>query len=515
MRKSCGLSLLLLVASCSRCGEKGAASAEELIPSHPPGAVVSAPLAVLAGHLQSLGGRAASLPGGEQLADLRKGIAARLGFDPFTREGLLAAGIDPDRAAAMGLLSQGQPSELVLALPLANADLFMETAQRLAVDRSGYTQAKEGALQAKVFVRGNSQLGIAVVRGYGLIARGADAGKLLSQATALKPEASLAQDPGLKAMRGKLGGGQDLVIYAPQGSPFPAQYGAPPLPGDLALSVASSAQGLALRLIAQLPPESAARAQGVLPGGGSWLASLLPEDAAVKARLGIAAPQLLSALAKVPRLLPLLERADLTELFASLSPGAAVSLGVEKTANLGQLVDYGLDWRKKSPFDTVQLVALAQIADEPRFTKALGALILRLPALGMQIARTGSDFQITYSGGKGARFGVREVEGKKIAYVIGGALAPEELKRAPADKSPEAAMLSQDPGAAARADFGKLYDKIHALSQDAFGSGPQSYVTRSLLAQVIDPLRPMRVTLGVLANPGSLDATLDVELVAP
>ena len=506
LRKPCALALLLVAASCSRCGQKSAASAEELIPAHPPGAIVTVPLAVLAAHLQSLATRAESLPGGDQLGDLKKGIAARLGFDPFTREGLLAAGIDPDRGAAIGLLSPGKPAELIVALPLVNADTFMETAQRLAVDRSGYTPSGEGAQKAKVFVRGSSQLGIAVVRGYGLIARGAGAGKLIQEAAGRKPSESLAQDEGLKAMRGKLGAA-DLVIYAPQGSALPAQYGAPPLPGDVALSMAPSSSGLAMRLIAQLPPESAARARAILPGGGAWLASLLPEDAVMKARLGIAPTQVLSKLLKVPQLAPLLEKADLGELFASLAPGASISLGVSKTANLAHAVDYGLDWRKQSPFETIQLVALAQIADQPRFDKALDALLLRLPSMGMQIARAGSDFQITYSGGKGARFGTRELDGKKVAYVIGGALEPGALK---AGKGAE-----QDAGATASADFGKLYDAIHALPPEAFGTGPQAMVTRSLLGQVIDPLRPLRVSSSVLANADSLTANLDVELVAP
>ncbi|HEX4385205.1 MAG TPA: hypothetical protein VH083_19735, partial [Myxococcales bacterium] len=462
-----------------------------------------------------LAARAESLPGGEQLGDLRKGITARLGFDPFTREGLLAAGIDPDRAAAIGLLAPGKPADLIVAVPLTNADLFMETAQRLAVERSGYTPAGEGTRQAKVFARGNGQLGIAVVRGYGLITRGADAGALISQAAARKPEETLARSEGLKAARSKLGGGQDFLIYAPKGSPFPAQYGAPPLPGDLALSIAPSAQGLALRLIAQMPPDAAAKAQAVLPGGGAWLSGLLPAEAPVKARMGVAAPQLLSLLMKVPQLVPLLEKADLGELFASLAPGASLSLGVEKTANLAQIVDYGLDWRRKSPFDTVQLVALAEVADEARFTKAIDALLPRLPALGMQAVRTGDDVQVNYSGGKGALFGWRKLEGKTVAYVLGGALKPEDLKRAAADKSPEAAVLAQNAGAAARADFSKLYDAVHALPPESFGSGPQAYVTRSLLGQVVDPLRPVRVTLGVMAGATSLDATLDLELVAP
>ena len=512
MRRRCALALLLLAASCSRCGEKNAASAEELLPSHSPGAIVTAPLGSLSGHLAMLAGRAASLPGGEQLADLRKGISARLGFDPFTREGLLAAGIDPDRGAAMAMLSSETPPRTLLAVPLVKPELFLQTTQRFLVERSGYAPVTG---QPQLFERRGVQLGLAIVRGYGVIARGPDAAALLSQSAARKVEESLARDNGLNDMRGKLGGAQDLLIYAPQGSPLPARYGSPPLPGDFALSLSSSAQGVALRLIAQLPAEAGAKVQAVLPGGGSWLAGLLPSGAALKARLGVAAPQLLSVLQKVPQLAPILEKADLAELFASLAPGASLSVGVEKTANLAQLVDYGLDWRRKSPFETVQLVALAQVADEKRFSKALDALVLRLPSLGAQVARTGDDFQITYAGGKGVRFGLREVEGKKVGYVIGGSLKPEELKSAAADKDPEAAALAQDPGAAVRVDFGRLYDAIHALPQDAFGSGPQSYVTRSLVGQVIDPLRPVRVSLGVMASPASLDASLDLELLPP
>ena len=63
--------------------------------------------------------------------------------------------------------------------------------------------------------------------------------------------------------------------------------------------------------------------------------------------------------------------------------------------------------------------------------------------------------------------------------------------------------------------FGKLADHIHALPESTYGTGPQSYVTRSVVAQVIDPLRPLRVTAGLQAQPGFLDASLDVEIAAP
>ena len=82
-------------------------------------------------------------------------------------------------------------------------------------------------------------------------------------------------------------------------------------------------------------------------------------------------------------------------------------------------------------------------------------------------------------------------------------------------RSADAPALYLDAGAAARADFGKLATAIHALPEGTFGSGPQSYVTRSVVGQVIDPLRPLRLTLGLQAQPDSLGATLDVEIAAP
>jgi hypothetical protein len=506
MRKVCAAALILL-AGCGRCGStESAKSAEELLPAQVSAAVVTAPLGGFMQHAAALSDRAAALPGGEQLSDLRKGIAARLGFDPSTREGLLSAGIDPDRGAAVALLPNAQ---MVLALPLVKPDVFLQTAQRFLVDRAGYAPS---AGHPQVFERRGSQLGLSVVHGYGVVVRGADAGALLAEASQRKPEQSLAKNAGFASMRQKLGA-QDLLLHAPAGSDMAARFGWK-LPGEAALALTSSAQGIAVRLLAQLPQEDAAKGQAALPGGGSWLVGLLPKDAPVRARLGVSAPQLLSLAQSVPQVAQVLAKIDPSELFASLAPGAALSVGVEKTASLAHLVDYGLDIRKQSPFQTVQLVALAQVADEQRFSSALAKVIEQLPLVGANVSRTKDDFQITYAGGKGARFGVRDIEGKKVAYVIGGSLDPKDLKRAAPDKNPEAAALIEDPGAAARVDFGKLYDAIHALPPDTYGSGPQSYVTRSLVGQIVDPLRPLRVSLAVLAHPDSIGGTLDVEIAA-
>src|SRR2546430_15323513 len=107
--RSRGLALLLLAAAgCSRCGRTSAAAAEELLPAHPGGAVVTAPLGAVAQHLAALIDRASSLPGGEQLGEARRVAAAQLGFDPLAREGLLSAGLGPERAAA-GAFFEAEP----------------------------------------------------------------------------------------------------------------------------------------------------------------------------------------------------------------------------------------------------------------------------------------------------------------------------------------------------------------------------------------------------------------------
>src|SRR5207244_3934442 len=118
--RSRGWALLLLAAAgCSRCGEPSARTAEELLPGHPGAAVVTARLGAIAQHLAALADRASSLPGGEQLGEVRRAVAARSGFDPLTREGLLAAGLDPDRGAAAALFEGPRRGEFGAAPPAA------------------------------------------------------------------------------------------------------------------------------------------------------------------------------------------------------------------------------------------------------------------------------------------------------------------------------------------------------------------------------------------------------------
>ena len=513
MRSRLWALLLLAAAGCSRCGGRSAASAEELLPAHPAGAVVTAPLGIVAQHLVALADRAGSLPGGEQLGEARRGVTAQLGFDPLTREGLSSAGLDPERGAAVVLLDR---QEWIASLPVAKPDLFLQMVQRLLVERGGFAPAAAQPRGAKIFERRGQRVGVAVVRGYGLLARTADPGAAVDQVETRPPEQTLARDPGLQTARERLGA-RDFIAWVPGDSALPRRALRGPLPGNAAVGTLTSERGTATRLYVELPAEQATRAQAALPGGGAALVELLPADAPLRARLGIAPARLLESVRADPELASLLDRlhgAD-AEAFASLAPGAAVSLGLASGANIGQAVDYGLDWRRKSPFDTVQLVALAEVADRPRLTRALEQIARALPELGARVERTGEDFQVTYAAGRGARFGLREIEGKPVAYLLGGPLRPEEIRRTPKASNPESAVLYADAGAAIRVDFGRLAASLRQLPQNAYGTGPQSYVARSLVGQVIEPLRTVRLTLATEAFPDRMGGIVDVELVAP
>ncbi|HWE24827.1 MAG TPA: hypothetical protein VG496_12895, partial [Myxococcales bacterium] len=200
--------------------------------------------------------RAAQLPFGEQLGSWRRAFTAQLGFDPLSRDGQLAAGLDPDRSAALVLLPGEERPGWIMALPLGRADAFGQTLDRLLRERAGFLHREDesrGKLRVAVYSREGQRdrVAFAVVRGYGVIAFGDDPAAAIAAAAARPKEASLATDSRLAAARQRLGG-QDLTMVAPAGSGLSRRLAMRPLPGDLDLGVTSTSGGVSGKLFFQM-----------------------------------------------------------------------------------------------------------------------------------------------------------------------------------------------------------------------------------------------------------------------
>ena len=534
--KTTALCLLLVAAAgCSRCGPSPSASAEELLPQQGAMAASSGLLGALGQHVAALIERAALVPGGEQLTDLRKQLSAELGFDPLTREGQLSAGLDPDRAAAFVATlpdgAQGRPS-WVVALPLSKPDQFVATADKLFQQRSGLpirAEEPRGEVKIVVFSRTGAphKLAYAVVRGHGVIARGTDPAAEIAAAAARTKDTSLTANGPWSAAKTLLTEGRttpgDLLIFAPEESALGSRIAGRPLGGNSSLALSFSATGLQAKVRAGLPEGAALGIGTLFPGGGGELLPLLPRAAPLQARVGMKASEVAPQLERLPllrtALASLREQAkakgvDLDrDLFGALQPGLVVSVGTAPGLQISQVIDFGfLDFRAHSPFDFVQLVALAEVANKDRLLLALDAVAQALPQVGAQAVRTGDDWQVNYAAGAGARFGVRAIGGRNVAYLVGGGVTPESL--APSAAAPDSA-LAGSTGMAAALDLGKLADALRSLPDTTYGSGPSSYIARSLVAQVIEPLKSLRASAQVAPGSGGVVATFNLEIVAP
>jgi hypothetical protein len=356
------------------------------------------------------------------------------------------------------------------------------------------------------------RVGFAVVRGYGVLAHGDDPAAQIGASATRPRENSLAQDARVAAARQQIGA-QDLTLVAPWGSAL-QRFSARPLAGDLAVGLTGTAEGISSKLFFQAAAEQAQRIKASLPGGAGALVRFLPRDAPVVVRLGLQPADALREAKQIPELAELLARVGdevSNDVAASLLPGTAFSIDLRATANVSRIVDFGfLDWHKRSPLETFQVVALGLVADRPRLERAFEQAARTLAAVGAQTRRTPTGWRVRYAAGEGPQFGIRELGGKTVAYLVGGGIGPEQLGAAVA----RAPVLEQDMGASLQIDLGKLAARVRALPETAYGSGPQAYVARSLISQVVEPLAPLRVFAAAIPRDEGVRAEIDVAIAA-
>jgi len=582
---------LALLASCSRCGAPAARDAAELLPANYAAALQTAPLGTLAARESGFSQLAAQIPGGEIVGDTARALSGQLGVDLLSREGLLAAGLDPERGAAVMQLAAvpatapatatGAPparAPWIAAVPLSSAEKFGQRLESVLAGRAGYplrADEPRGNVHCVVFSRTGSptRIGYALVRGYGVIAVGADPAGLIAEAAARPAEQSLARDPRLARAQSELEH-PDLLLLSAAGNPLLARLGAIAsgltgglagdrgLPGNSALGVALFPDGARLQLaqdltdahrdqlralfVAAAPADAFQTPQAPLELKTSALPSQLPTLLAQLPLVRDALPGLRAAFAK--------QGADLDrDLFGALSPGAAFALGLAPNANLGRALDPALlDVRLRSPFDIVRFYAASSARDPEAIRRAFTALASALPALGATAQRTAEkkqaqgglldEWTTRYPGGEGVRFGLfvpgRDLCGQApaahtqaLVFALGGAGSLEEVlaarlpcaRAALGDSARSGDVLhANDPrladaGAAPmqlQLDLGALADAVNQLPDSAYGTGPQVFVARSLVSQVILPLQRLRASAELRPSDRGFLATVRVHVAA-
>lgn len=527
MRRALALALLagLAFAGCRR--EAPGPPPERWLPADGSAALVIPELGQAARQLGAVYRTVISVPAAAALADAYGSVKAQLGFDPFEPRGLEEAGLDPAGGAALSW-SRGRPP--VAVLPVADLGRFDGTARRLARDRMGADQrvaTMGGGHPVVVFRRDASApaaLAYAVAGRYALVATGSGAAAAVAAAAAVEEGRSLWRAAPWGEARSALGAGHAALAFAPARSPALAEI--PAARDGAALGVRASSGSLSVRLWLPLAPDRAAGWAALAGPGpeaaraaGLEEARLVAPDAALALRWGgdlsalwrRAHPWLPARLARA------LDRAGLDldrELLSALAPGAALSLSLAPTFTLAEFSSPSPDLRRADPFRLLALEVAARVR-EPARVRAFSARVAQAaPRFGARVAARGSTWTLSYGRGQLGW----SLQGERL-LVAGGPGRLEELERRVARGSGG----YQAPGAAARAalsggvggavlDVARLVESVQALPDEAYGTGPNAFVMRSLADRFLEPAsRLLAATVRFDLLPGGAVFDLEVE----
>ncbi|MBK9516396.1 MAG: hypothetical protein IPO09_03385 [Anaeromyxobacter sp.] len=507
------LLLLLLGPGCSRCGAPASSPPpERWVPASATGALLVPRLDEASRQAAALYATLSDLPGGEELRGLRAGLSVQLGFDPLDPAALAGAGLDPARGLAVAELAprDGQAAGApLLVLPVGDAAAFDALVARLARDRLGAgTRGLENAngTPLEVWRRAPGEaalLSVARVERTALVAAGPGGPDALRAALALDPALSLEQGPTWRRARAALGEGPSILFYLPPGGAAPAG-----LPGGEGLVAGLSAAARSLRLSAAALLGAQESLLAPLAGGPVQAAPLpLDPDTVLALRLW-ADPAALLALGE--RTLGLAPPAEVRGVIEALRPPLDVGLSLSPRAELAAaLASRG----QLDPARVLRAEVVARIKAGARLAPLLDGL-----ARGAH--------GVVGDGRWAARVGQAEVawalRGETLAVTAGAGGGLDALLARVAG-GPGFAAPSPAGAAALAGGLGgavlhgaNLVKAIRALPPEAYGSGPDAVVTRSLAEKVTSPgASAGALSLRVDLPAGALRLTLDVELGEP
>ena len=506
----------LLLAGCGRCGQRPAATPpDRWIPSGASGALVVAEVGEVQRQAAALYATLLAMPGGGDLAMLRTGLGAQLGFDPFDPASLEGVGLDPRGGLAVAELAPGQeagqePGQPLLVLPVADEAKLRALVARLARDRLGAgLQGLENANGRSIDVwrraAGEPALvALAVTDGTALLSAGPRGPDAVRAALALDPATSLAQGPAWQKARAAAGPALPALFYLPPGTPALAHS---PFPDGLVVGLSAGARSLRVVVAGLLGAQESRLRPLAGPGPGKAGPTALDPDTVLAVRLSASPGATLALLPDDPRegRVP-----GLRELAGLLEPGVDLGLSLTPRADVaGAIAARGA----VDPLEVVKVELVGTVKDPAAITARFDAIARELHGE----ARPGrwrlgdGPIQVSWA-----------LSGTALAVAGGPAGGLEALlarveKRRPglAPPGPAGEALAGGLGGAVLSGDA-LARGLKALPPESFGTGPDAVMARSLVEKLSAQAgQGGGVTLRADLPPGALRVALEVTLGQP
>jgi len=514
----------LLATGCARCGAPRAASppAERFVPSSVSGALIVPRLEEASRQAAALHATLAALPGAGELGQLRSALGAQLSVDLLDPASLTGAGLDVARGLAVAELAPAAGGEAglpLLVLPVADPAKLEALLARLARDRLG--AAEKGMENAngtplQVWRRAAGEpalLASVLVEGSALVSAGPGGPDALRAALKLDPALSLAQSAGWQRARAALGEEAALLFWLPPGSP--SLQGAPAVDG-LVAGLSATARSARLVAAALLGAQEARLRPLAGPGPGRSEPSPLDPATVLAARLS-ASPAAVLELAAPPAERgrhpegpqKVAEAFALGELAAALEPPLDLGLGLSPRADVaGAFAARG----QLQPLRVVTAEAVANLKAGAKLGPYFDGIVARAGGTGKdgrwRVPVGDAEVAWTVSGGRllasaGPRGGLDALVSR-----AGG-----RGWKAPTPAGAQA-MAGGLGGAVLHLD--NLVTAVKALPPEAYGTGPDAVMARSLAGRLTAPAgRHAGISLRADLPAGALRLALEVELGEP